>query len=306
MPTDTEPHSDLHADPGTGQPPGAGGMGWEGWLPTPFLRASVLAHLAALGLLLVRPKSWRLALGLAAADHLLLLAASLTPRSPLLGPNLRSLAPDAAARGEVALTFDDGPDPGVTPRVLDLLDAAGARASFFLIGRRAAAHPGLAREIARRGHRVENHTWSHPNGFALTGPGAMGREIDRAQRLLTELTGRRPAWFRPPAGMRSPLLAGVLARRGLGLASWTRRGFDAVHADPGAVARRLTRGLAAGDVLLLHDGSSFGSPAGRQAGTVLSALPRVLDSLDRRGLTAVPLPEATTDGPPTADAEARR
>jgi len=264
---------------------------WQRWLPTPLLRASALAHLAALGLLLVRPRSWRLALGVAVADHLVLLAASLTPGSALLGSNLRHLGAAAARRGEVALTFDDGPDPRVTPRVLDLLEAAGARASFFLIGHRAAAHPDLAREIARRGHRIENHTWSHPHGFAFGGPAAMGQEIDRAQRLLTDLGGRPPAWFRPPAGIRNPMLAGVLAPRHLGLASWTRRGFDGVRADPGAVARRLTRGLAGGDVLLLHDGSSLVGADGRQAGTVLAALPRVLDSLGRRGLTAVPLPD---------------
>ena len=293
MPTDSESRTDPTPDP----PPREGGSALERWLPTPLLRASALAHLAALGLVLVRPRRWRLALGLAAADHLLLLAASLTPRSPLLGPNLRRLGPGEAARGEVALTFDDGPDPRVTPRVLDLLDVAGARASFFFIGRRAAAHPDLAREVAGRGHRVENHTWGHPHGFAFTGPGAMGEEIDRAQTFLGELTGRPPAWFRPPAGMRNPLLAGVLAGRGLGLASWTRRGFDGVHADPGAVARRLTRDLAGGDVLLLHDGSSLGTPAGRRDATVLAALPRVLDDLDRRGLTAVPLPDPTPAAP---------
>lgn len=280
----------------------AWGQPWvQRWLPTPFLRASALLHLAAFGLLLARPRSWRLALGMAAADHLALLAASLAPRSPLLGPNLHRL--DAAAhRGEVALTFDDGPDPRVTPRVLDLLDAADARASFFLIGRHAAAHPRLTAEIAHRGHRVENHTWSHPHRFAFGGPAGLGREIDAAQGILTELTGRTPAWFRPPAGMRNPLLAGVLARRGLALASWTRRGFDGVSRNPRAVACRLTRSLAAGDVLLLHDGSSLASAAEARdtepphAATVLAALPLVLDALSRRGLTGVALPQPPAAG----------
>ena len=173
-----------------------------------MLRASLAVHAAAVLLLLARPRAWRTAAAVMVADHLLLLGAGLAPRSPLLGPNLRRLDAAEAASGHVALTFDDGPDPRVTPRVLDLLDAAGARASFFLIGRRAERHPGLAAEIAQRGHRVENHTWSHPHSFAFHGPRGLGREIDRAQAVLEEITGRRPAWFRPPAGIRSPLLAG--------------------------------------------------------------------------------------------------
>ncbi|HMB52589.1 MAG TPA: polysaccharide deacetylase family protein, partial [Thermoanaerobaculia bacterium] len=167
----------------------------ERWLPTPLLRASVLIHLAALGLVVAAPRRWRWALAAAAADHLAMFVASMAPRSRLVGPLTDRLPPDAAARGEVALTFDDGPDPEATPRVLDLLEAAGAGASFFQIGRRAARHPELTAEIARRGHRVENHTWGHPWSFALAGPRGMGREIDRAQKLLAGLAGRPPAWF---------------------------------------------------------------------------------------------------------------
>ncbi len=259
------------------------------WLPTPLLRASVAAHAGAALLLVARPAAWRWAAGLAVADHLVLLAACLAPRSAALGPNLRRLDDGAAQRGEVALTFDDGPHPEVTPRVLDLLAAAGARASFFLVGARADRHPGLVAEIARRGHRVENHTWSHPHGFAFRGPAGLGSEIDRAQARLAELTGRVPAWFRAPAGIRNPVLAGVLAARGLGLASWTRRGFDAVSRDPRRVAARLVRGLAAGDVLLLHDGTGAGG--GRPA-PVLGALPPLLGALAARGLVSVPLPDA--------------
>lgn len=269
--------------------PDAGAGALERWLPTPLLKGSALLHLAALGLLVAAPRHWRWALGAAVADHLAMLSASLSPRSPLLGPLLTRLPPGAADRGDVALTLDDGPDPEVTPRVLDLLDRASARASFFLVGRRAAAHPTLAREIARRGHRVENHTWSHRHHFAFHGPRGLGREVDRAQELLADLTGRPPAWFRPPAGMRNPLLAGVLAERGLGLASWTRRGFDRVSRDPGRVTRRLTRHLASGDVLLLHDAGTPRSQNG--APVVLEALPALLDTLRTRGLRAVPLPE---------------
>jgi peptidoglycan/xylan/chitin deacetylase (PgdA/CDA1 family) len=287
----------------------------ERWLPTPLLRASALVHLAALACVAAAPRRWRWALAAAAADQLVLFAASLAPRSGLVGPLVARLPAASAARGEVALTFDDGPDPQATPQVLDLLDAAGARASFFMIGRRAAAHRGLVAEVARRGHRVENHTWGHGWGFAWRGPRGMGREVDRAQRLLTGLAGRPPGWFRPPAGMRSPWLAGVLAGRGLALASWSRRGFDTVDHRQRRVLRRLTRGLAGGDVLVLHDGSSprlggadggANDAAGGQP-LILELLPPLLDALARRGLTAVALPDppAARDGRP-ANRRARR
>ena len=258
------------------------------WLPSPFLRLSAGLHLGALAAVAAAPRLWPAALALLAADHALAGAAGLAPRSRLLGPNLRRLPTAAAARGEVGLTFDDGPDPEVTPAVLERLDRRGARASFFAVGRRAAAHPELAAEIARRGHRLENHTWSHPKRFALLGPRAGLAEIDRAQAALTEIAGAPPAWFRAPAGFRSPWLAPPLARRGLALASWTRRGFDTVTAGPARVAARLTRGLAAGDVLVLHDGGSARRAGGRPV--VLDALERVLDAIEGAGLAAVALP----------------
>src|SRR5262245_8003220 len=159
------------------------------------------------------------------------------PRSELLGRNLvRSAAAERA--GAVALTFDDGPDPDVTPGVLDLLDRHGSRASFFCIGERAVRHADLASEIARRGHRLENHSHTHRTGFFFHTPGALDREIGACQEALVRAAGRAPAFFRAPAGIRSPLLDAALARAGLELASWTRRGFDTIARDPAGVASR--------------------------------------------------------------------
>ena len=116
------------------------------WRPSAFLMLSAAVHLAAgIGLLLA-PAQWAWWLGALIVNHGLITAAGLLPRCNWLGPNLTRLPPAAAARGEVALTFDDGPDPAITPQVLDMLDAAGVRASFFCIGERVAAHPALARE----------------------------------------------------------------------------------------------------------------------------------------------------------------
>jgi len=192
------------------------------------------------------------------------------------------------ADGCVALTFDDGPDPEVTPAVLDCLDHHRAQATFFCIGQRVMAYPDLAAEIVARGHRVENHSHTHGNGFAFGGERRVEREVLQAQDVIERATGRRPRLFRAPAGIRNPLLEPCLVRAGLSLVSWTRRGFDSVSRNPEAVTQRLLHGLAPGDILLLHDGRSARSAAGRWV--VLEALPRLLDVLAERGLRSVAVP----------------
>jgi peptidoglycan/xylan/chitin deacetylase (PgdA/CDA1 family) len=235
----------------------------------------------------VAPHHWPATLAVVAGNHAAIAAAGMWPTSTLLGPNLSRLPAAAARRGEVALTFDDGPDPRITPEVVERLAAHGATASFFAIGRRAERHPELVEELVRRGHRVENHSYAHRYTFAFYTSPVLRREIARAQDALTRAAGRRPRFFRAPAGMRSVLLERELAAAGLHLASWTRRGFDTVSRDPRRVAQRLVRGLKAGDVLLLHDGSGACDRAGRPV--VLEALPRLLDALAERGLRGVAL-----------------
>ena len=147
-------------------------------------------------------------------------ATVLFPRGRFLGPNIDRLSADAVARGEVSLTFDDGPDPEVTPAVLDLLDRYQMRASFFCIGEKASAHPALVREIASRGHSLENHSQCHSPAFAFFGLGRLAREVESVQRIIADLGGRLPSYFRAPMGMRSPLLDPIMARRGLRYACW--------------------------------------------------------------------------------------
>jgi peptidoglycan/xylan/chitin deacetylase (PgdA/CDA1 family) len=193
-------------------------------------------------------------------------------------------------RREVALTFDDGPDSAVTPAVLDLLDAHGAKATFFCIAERARQNPALCREIVRRGHSVQNHSDQHGLGFALSSLSGFQREIGTAQDALETLCGTEPRYFRAPAGLRNPFLAAVLERLGLQLVSWTRRGFDTVQHRPERVLQRLSDGLAAGDILVLHDGNSARTPQGKPV--VLEVLPVLLRELARQRLVAVTLPKA--------------
>jgi peptidoglycan/xylan/chitin deacetylase (PgdA/CDA1 family) len=260
------------------------------WQPAPAVLVTAVLHAAGLVLLVAHPSLWAWVLGGLAANHGVLAAASLWPRGRLLGPNLVRLPDAAAARAEVSLNFDDGPDPEVTPRVLDLLDRYRARASFFCIGAIAEAHPEIVREIVRRGHSVENHSYHHRHTFALHGLGGLRRQVQGAQSAIARIAGQTPRFFRAPAGFRNPLLDPVVTRCGLQYVSWTRRGFDTVRRDPDAVLRRLTRNLRAGDILLLHDGASARTIGGEPV--VLAVLPRLLARLEHEGLRSVSLPAA--------------
>lgn len=262
------------------------------WRPAPIVFVSIWVHVAAFVAFAIRPENWPWMLALLAANHMVLSTLALAPRGSLLGPNISRLPAAAAARREVSLTFDDGPDPETTPRVLELLDRYGARASFFCIGEKAALLPHLVEEIARRGHSVENHSQRHSYAFAFYGPLRLRREIWTAQLVISQIAGRRPGFFRAPAGFRSVLLDAVLAGCGLRYVSWTRRAFDGISTDPARVLRRLTDGLCAGEILLLHDGAR----AKGGESLLISMLPRLLSALSERGLKSVSLPDAFRDG----------
>ena len=252
-----------------------------------FLHGSIGLHVFVAGAVTMQPSWWPMGLATLVADHAAITAAGLWPTSTLLGPNLRRLPAAAAARDEFALTIDDGPDPEVTPRVLDLLDAEAMRATFFCIGQRVVDHPVLAREIVARGHAIENHSLRHRHDFSLLGPRAYDRELDAAQRAITDTVGIAPRFFRAPAGLRNVFPQGALERRGLMLASWTRRGFDTVEKDPERVVRRLTRGLAGGDILLLHDGHAARTRT--RIPVIVEALPQLAVACRARGLSSVTL-----------------
>lgn len=258
------------------------------WTPAPALKATAALHVGGAFAAAAFPAAWPPILATLVASHLVLLGAGLAPRSRLLGPNLARLPEAAIGRREVALTFDDGPDPGTTPRVLDLLDERRVKASFFCVGERATAQSSLVREIARRGHSVENHSQRHSTRFGFYGPGRLRRELEAAQATLRQLAGTAPRFFRAPFGMRNPFLDPVLVHCGLRLVSWTRRGYDTVDSEVSRVLGRLCNGLAAGDILVLHDGVATG-PWGNGR-IVLEVLPRLLDRMDAARLVPVSLP----------------
>ena len=254
------------------------------WRPAIVVQLTILIHLAALVALLFRLAWWPWILAALVANHLALGLIGMWPRSRLLGDNMLRLPDAAARRGEIAITFDDGPDPEVTPKVLDILDHYGAKASFFCVGDKAASHPDIVTEIVKRGHTIENHSMRHSGFFGFYGPVALQREIGAAQLVLSGLAGRSPRFFRAPMGIRNPMVDPVVTRLGLQYITWTRRGFDTVARDPTAVLKRLIDGLAAGDILLLHD-----RPTVHGGPIVLTVLPQLLEKLFAAGLRSVSL-----------------
>jgi peptidoglycan/xylan/chitin deacetylase (PgdA/CDA1 family) len=186
-------------------------------------------------------------------------------------------APRGAGR-RIALTFDDGPDPEFTPRVLDTLAARGVRATFFLVGERAARAPGTVRAIAAAGHEVASHGWSH-RSLWLCGPARTDAEVGRARAALGELTGRAPALFRPPWGMVNAALFGALRRHRQRCVFWSIQpeGLRPAAA-PAQVAYVLRRAHPAA-IVDLHDAEgTLEAPA-----RLCAALPAMLDGLVAAG-----------------------
>jgi peptidoglycan-N-acetylglucosamine deacetylase len=287
------------------------------WRPTPFVALTLALHFAAPVICLLRPALWVWALLALLANHLVITAVGLWPRSTALGPNLTRLPEAAARRGEVAITIDDGPDPEVTPQVLAILAAQQSavntsehapnpapipaptsaptpipRVTFFCIGERAQNHADLCRAIVDAGHHVENHGMRHRWPTAFFGPRGWHAEVAEGRAAIAAITSRAPRFFRPIAGLRNPFLDPILHRMGQHLVSWTRRGFDSRESDPDIVLARLLDGLAAGDILLLHDGGAARMSDGRAV--ILAVLPRLLLELHARGLRSVTLEHACT------------
>ncbi|MDR1671680.1 MAG: polysaccharide deacetylase family protein [Alistipes sp.] len=167
-------------------------------------------------------------------------------------------------RREIALTFDDGPHPEHTPLVLDVLSRHGSKATFFVTGERAAAHPEIVRRIADEGHAIGNHTQHHSSWFPLKSARAMAREIEECDEVIEKITGTRPEMFRPPFGVTNPSLARALklvnkAREARGeaphtVAGWNIRSLDTISQwSRGKVFERICRRLRLGSVVLLHD-----------------------------------------------------
>ena len=247
-----------------------------------FLRLTIVAHLLLLLLFLRVPALSATLLCAYGAYHGLTAWGVLHPRSRLFGPNRSRLS---TSERVVALTFDDGPHPDLTPRVLEILRARGVRATFFVIGSAVRRYPEIVRQIVRDGHELGNHTDEHSYGFWALPPRKLWQDVHQAQQSIETVGGTRCRWFRAPVGIKSCFLHPVLRRQQLELVSWGVRFLERGPHDRARMERRLRR-VAPGSILLLHDGHDR-RPEGRPG--VVLALPLVLDVLRDRGYRCVPL-----------------
>lgn len=246
-------------------------------------------HIGGVAAMLAAPTTWPWALGSMGASHALTMITAFNASSGFLGPVISRLPEGATARNEISLTFDDGPDPEVTPRLLDQLDAYGVHATFFCIAQHVKQHATLAREIVARGHDIQNHSAQHSTAIGWFGPRRLRREIDSAQQMIADITGTIPLYYRPPFGVRTPLTEPVLASLGLHCVGWNVRSYDTVDNNAARVAARIERQLRPGCIVLMHDGVQVRRRRPGVTASVLDALPRVLSAVRERQLKTISL-----------------
>ena len=209
---------------------------------------------------------------------------------------------DVAWRGEpglsaVALTFDDGPNPKTTRKVLQILARGGHKATFFVVGRKAKQHPEVIREIHAAGHSLGLHGHQHDRTYSLKPPRYVAEDIAKTQQAVEDACGVRPTLFRPPVGYVSSRTAAGAKRANVRTVAWSARGVDGMGpADPDRVLDRIEKRLADGAIVLLHDAAERDDfvPA------TLEILPRLLEIIEEKGLRAVTV-EELLDGPEPGD-----
>jgi peptidoglycan-N-acetylglucosamine deacetylase len=258
------------------------------WLACGGLAAGIVGVAALLDSML---GSHGLLLGLSLVVGIAYLVGTFTPNSRLFGSVLRT----RKDQPQVALTFDDGPDPRFTPAISSLLAERGQRATFFVLGAHARTHPQVVAQLAADGHEVASHGNSHEL-LAFSSPDALRTQLEAVERAVEDALGKPPApLFRAPHGVRSLWLVHVVRRSGYAVCGWEGRVFDTSSPGIETIVARVQRLLRPGAVVLLHDGDGSGRAASREE--TLAALPPILDELDRRGLRSVPLSELALNSP---------
>ena len=224
------------------------------------------------------------------------------PNAPLFGPVIGRGAsapvPAGAGRGApIYLTFDDGPNPTATERILDVLGSEGAPAAFFQVGRHVARYPAIARRVAECGQEIGNHTQSHRKLYAK-GPRFIERELSEAHEAIVAATGAAPRSFRAPHGLRNPFVHAIARRMNYDVFGWTIGVWDTALPGAEEIRRRVRVRLRPGAIVLLHDGDGY-DPAGDRTQTA-AALPAILRDARDGGYALRPLsdlaPRALAEG----------
>jgi len=188
----------------------------------------------------------------------------------------------------VALSFDDGPHPETTPRLLTILETHKVKAAFFVTGSKAEKYPEIIRAIHAKGHLIGNHSYSHSWRNNLLSPRSLHTEIASCQNILAGITGEKPAWYRPPVGLTNPRLLPVLRSLGLRVYGWSIRTGDGVSVNWQRVEKRILKKVRGGDIILFHDGRSRGRSGtiGKETHTnadFFSVIENCIIALQKRG-----------------------
>ena len=187
----------------------------------------------------------------------------------------------------VALTFDDGPHPLYTPKVLETLHRFQAKATFFVIGKYLERHGEVATAASRAGHLIANHSFHHFRTMSFLSSGQIRQEIMKCQEEVGKWAGYRPRFYRQPAWFRNPKIFGILERMGMSLVGFQAWAYDSQEKNPRTIARRILGKIRPGGIILLHDGSDSGE--GQDRTPTLEALPLILQGLKERGLESLRL-----------------
>jgi peptidoglycan/xylan/chitin deacetylase (PgdA/CDA1 family) len=197
--------------------------------------------------------------------------------SPIFGKPITRLR---ASGREVALTFDDGPNPDATPAILDALGERGVKATFFILGRHAERWPELVARVAREGHSIGNHGYYHRK-LHFKSPAYVRDDLRLGTDRIEAATSRRPALFRAPHGFRSPWVSSIAKSLGQRTVGWSLGVWDSDRPGVEAIANRTVTGARPGSILLLHDGDGY-DPGGDRMQTA-RAVPIIVDRLLEQG-----------------------
>jgi peptidoglycan/xylan/chitin deacetylase (PgdA/CDA1 family) len=233
-----------------------------------------------------------LALGLGAAGATTLGLGIFHPHSTFFGPTLWHGRRD---RPQVALTFDDGPHPGFTPRIAQQLEEQGARGTFFCVGSLVERNPDVVRALVAAGHEIGNHSYRHNTFGDLFVAARLAGDLARNQALLSAC-GPAPRFYRPVVGVRNPKVHAAARQVGLSIVTWTTAPRDGVWALTPEKMRRLGARARPGDIIALHDGTLSDQTALRES--TVRALPTLLEILRARGLACVTLSTLVEDSAP--------
>ncbi len=200
---------------------------------------------------------------------------------PCSGYHFRTICKGKTNENKVAITFDDGPDPLCTPKVLDTLKSRGVTATFFCIGQKIKDNEAILQRMIRENHHTGNHSFSHSYWFDWFPTRMVQSEIKETDLLIRHATGLKPAWFRPPFGVLNPMISNALKKCGHQAVCWDIRSLDTMGGPPERISGRILRKLKPGSIILLHDQSRFSQ----------NHLDQLLDRIKAAGFTIVPLNE---------------